>query len=452
MNATAVDTISDRDFALDGIPNFLEMINFYIVFLAGTLAGAAGVGGGAIYVPLYIVLFGLVYEAIPLSKAAVFGAAIAFFIGNIVTPVPKSTKHVNRFAYDAIMVMEPSTLLGTVFGVLASRVTPYWLITLLMALLLAFSATKTFLKGNKLFRKETETIVRRQSSEENLSSSVSTGLVSNGSQSNSYYATDILSDGPNRVLIDDAYPSDWLGLRCGVTVGICFFTVLAAAIVADDQIMPAYTRVDCGSIEFWGLIVLNTLIIGGVTVWNVTFLMNNSERLSHQCAVFWSHEAGIKYSVLCLAAGFMSALCGIGGSTIKGPILLEMGLHPTLSKATSQLMLLSTVSSSAFQFYLSGELPPVYGMIFFTIGILGGYTGKWLVDKYVEWDGRQSTIVYLLAWYIVVAAVIMTSIGIIIVLGQFSPTINWEQLWFRGVCDELPQDMAALKWLSKFES
>jgi uncharacterized membrane protein YfcA len=41
---------------------------------------------------------------------------------------------------------------------------------------------------------------------------------------------------------------------------------------------------------------------------------------------------------LCFIAGVLSSLVGIGGSTIKGPILLHMGLDASLAKATAQLM------------------------------------------------------------------------------------------------------------------
>jgi len=437
------------------VPEGIIAVNFALIFFAGALAGASGVGGGAIYVPLFIILFGLVYEAIPLSKAAVCGAAIAFFVFNIAMPVPKVTRHANRFAYDAIMVMEPATLLGTVFGVLASRMCPYWLITIMMASLLGLSARKTFQKGNKLWEKETEkgsnrsqgnhegNIVPEPSERDRL-------LQINGTNSFGRQNSSDLDLRYEAVIADIGYSWQWLGWRCTFTVGLCFLSVLLAAMFADDKIMPSYTRVDCGSLGFWMMILGNSVICGIITIANVRYLIAHAPALKYQTAVQWNHKTGIRYSVLCLVAGFASALCGIGGSTIKGPILLEMGLHPTLSKATSQVMLLSTVTSSAFQFYLSGEMPLYFGISFFILGAFSGFTGKFMVDKYIEWNGRQSTIIFLLGWYIIVAALIMTCLGLIIVLGQVTPTVNWAQLGFRGVCDPLPNDMEALRWLTTF--
>jgi hypothetical protein len=54
--------------------------------------------------------------------------------------------------------------------------------------------------------------------------------------------------------------------------------------------------------------------------------------------VEWTRSKCVKYVVLCFAAGVLSSLVGVGGSTIKGPILLHMGLDASLAKATAQLM------------------------------------------------------------------------------------------------------------------
>ena len=52
---------------------------------------------------------GLEGQAIPLSKATVFGAAVAFWFGNLRGPIPEG--HKRHFAYDVVSIMEPTTLL-----------------------------------------------------------------------------------------------------------------------------------------------------------------------------------------------------------------------------------------------------------------------------------------------------------------------------------------------------
>ena len=65
---------------------------FVGVVMLGAFATSAGVGGGALYIPLFVFVFypdeGL---AVPLAKASVFGAAIAMFLFNA-----KRTRHSGR--------------------------------------------------------------------------------------------------------------------------------------------------------------------------------------------------------------------------------------------------------------------------------------------------------------------------------------------------------------------
>jgi uncharacterized membrane protein YfcA len=47
-----------------------------------------------------------------------------------------------------------------------------------------------------------------------------------------------------------------------------------------------------------------------------------------------------------------AGLLGIGGGTILGPLLLELGLHPIVSTSTSNFLVLFTSSSTSIQFIL----------------------------------------------------------------------------------------------------
>ena len=46
--------------------------------------------------------------------------------------------------------MEPTTLIGTIFGVMMNHMFPDWLILVLLVSLLSYITYKTFVKGNKV--------------------------------------------------------------------------------------------------------------------------------------------------------------------------------------------------------------------------------------------------------------------------------------------------------------
>ncbi len=68
--------------------------------------------------------------------------------------------------------------------------------------------------------------------------------------------------------------------------------------------------------------------------------------------VVWSKRIFIKYPLYSFISGVMAGLLGIGGGLIIGPLLLELGLHPVVSTATSNFMVLFTSSSTSIQFIL----------------------------------------------------------------------------------------------------
>ena len=90
------------------------MICAFGIFLATVLASAAGIGGGAVLVPLFTLLGQFTeHEAIPLSIATVFGASAYSTIGNYVWQKHPHVAHRPVIAYDATLVLLPATSLPT---------------------------------------------------------------------------------------------------------------------------------------------------------------------------------------------------------------------------------------------------------------------------------------------------------------------------------------------------
>merc|ERR1719171_1781590 len=113
------------------------IISTVLVLILGSLAAGAGVGGGGLFVPIYMVLLGAGPKgAVPLSKATILGGAI----GNFITlsrarhPKAKTHKQAERpmIDYEASTFMQSGELLGVVFGVLLNGFLPAILIIVLL--------------------------------------------------------------------------------------------------------------------------------------------------------------------------------------------------------------------------------------------------------------------------------------------------------------------------------
>jgi uncharacterized membrane protein YfcA len=73
--------------------------------------------------------------------------------------------------------------------------------------------------------------------------------------------------------------------------------------------------------------------------------------------VLWDAEKLRFYAFFTFIAGVVAGLIGIGGGMVLGPLMLVLGVHPSVSTATTASMILLTSSSVAVMFVMSGLIP-----------------------------------------------------------------------------------------------
>lgn len=127
-----------------------DLAGTLVAFFSTAVGSGCGIGGGGLMVPLFIFVMGLNPKlAIPLSKASIFGNAIAIYLFNFNRRHPSHPK-VPIINYAVAAVMEPMTLVGTVFGVMLNKTLPTWAILVLLIALLTTITYKTASKGFKV--------------------------------------------------------------------------------------------------------------------------------------------------------------------------------------------------------------------------------------------------------------------------------------------------------------
>lgn len=135
-----------------------DILSSVLAAVCTLLASGGGIGGGGLLVPLYINVYKMSSAfAIPLSIATIFGGQLA----NIAWNGPKkhpTSKRRSLIDWNLALILEPTTLAGTIFGVLMHKVFPVWLVAVLLVLMLGFSTYKTTKKGLKMRKKENETL------------------------------------------------------------------------------------------------------------------------------------------------------------------------------------------------------------------------------------------------------------------------------------------------------
>jgi len=125
-----------------------------LTFLFGAAATASGVGGGAIFVPLFDAVLGLgIKRAAAISQVAITAGALSG-VGVLLSRTRPGDAGATLIDLNLAALMTPALLLGVSLGVLANSLLPPWLLTALLLVLLAAVSLSTFLKGRALHRLE----------------------------------------------------------------------------------------------------------------------------------------------------------------------------------------------------------------------------------------------------------------------------------------------------------
>ncbi|CAI5973981.1 unnamed protein product [Closterium sp. NIES-64] len=146
----------------------------------------------------------------------------------------------------------------------------------------------------------------------------------------------------------------------------------------------------------------------------------------------WGREVWV-YPLSALLAGCMGGLLGVGGGMVMGPVLLELGMLPQVSSATSSFIVLFSSSLSVLEFYLLGRIPIPPALLFSLIAALAALLGLSTIRALVVRSGRTSLIVLFLSLVIAASAVLLGALGVMRIRS------DWESgapMGFRAFCGE----------------
>ncbi|CAD7956188.1 unnamed protein product [Amoebophrya sp. A25] len=129
--------------------------------------------------------------------------------------------------------------------------------------------------------------------------------------------------------------------------------------------------------------------------------------------VIWTWTDAFFYARWTFAAGVIAGLIGIGGGMILGPLMLQMGILPQVSTATTATLIMLTASSAAFMYVTSGLVPVSYAVLFFLAAFAGALLGKSRIDRYVKERNMTSLLIFILAAIISFATVMIAVAGLI---------------------------------------
>lgn len=180
---------------------------------------------------------------------------------------------------------------------------------------------------------------------------------------------------------------------------------------------PSIIGLSCGGFGYWVLIALAFPLFACATAYfgfKIVRFHRQLQAAGYQYLkgdVVWDRDAILKYPAICTLAGLAAGLLGIGGGMVKGPLLLEMGLHPQVASATSSSMILFTASATTVQFIIIGTLSVEHALWHGAVGFVAGVVGQlgmaYLIRKY----RKSAFVVLLIAAFVGVSGGVMGMLG-----------------------------------------
>ncbi|MFW9904199.1 MAG: sulfite exporter TauE/SafE family protein [Candidatus Thorarchaeota archaeon] len=116
-----------------------------LIGLFAALAGAVGIGGGAFFESVLMIIGGLsIFSAVPIASAIIVGVSFASTLVNI------RNKTIN---YKIALILEPASIIGTIIGIQIHLISSEEMIMTIFSIILIFLTVQTCLRAMKMQRR-----------------------------------------------------------------------------------------------------------------------------------------------------------------------------------------------------------------------------------------------------------------------------------------------------------
>jgi uncharacterized membrane protein YfcA len=374
-----------------------------LIALCALLSAGGGIGGGALFIPIYLIIYGLTaHQAIPLSKITIFGLAIGGF------SVLYSKRHPYRDAplidYDLGLLLIPCILLGTIAGVYLNVIFPAFVIVVSLVLLLTYTSFVTWKKSFSLYREESEAQGKKSA----------TDVVEMDDLALTAAERATMNDQLQPILERErATPWKKFAIFAITYVGLVSFVLLKGGAKGTSII-----GVTCGSPAFFVILLAAVPFLVSISVLvgrrlirehhekvmaGYNFLPND---------VIYTPRVVVIYPILGVLAGCAAGFLGIGAGMVVAPIMLEIGVLAEVAQATSSFTILFTASSTSLQFIMLGKLPWKAAIWFWTIGFFMSILGQHLVAYLLKRFRKQYLVAFFLAGMISLSGLFMFALNV----------------------------------------
>lgn len=379
-------------------------------------------------VPIYILLLQFpIKHAIPLASITVLGGAIA---NNILNASKVHPNHTERplIDWDLILQLEPMTIGGALIGVDLNEKLPDIVLLVLMLILLSVTAYKTLSKAWKLYKDEEDSFPTTAAAmkQMNNDNEIDQEEASENGNGTIYELQKYLSVDEEMKMAEQSRTVDTSKQRAikrQVQSAACSLVSLFAIITIIDLLEG--TPEGSGGVQSCGP---NCYWMSEAAVFACIILFSFNVRsciLKRQesggpilSEIHWDERNTVVYPMLSVIAGLVAGMFGIGGGIVKGPLMLELGVHPKVASATSACMILFTSCTSTLCYFIFGFLKYDYALFCMVLGFISTFIGQTAMTEVMKRTGQRSSyIAFCIGLVVAISAVAMGIESIIHLMG-----------------------------------
>ena len=423
-----------------------------------SLSLTGGIGGGGILVPIYILVMNFpVKYAISLSAVTVLGGAVANNMVNFSKSHPEDEKRNTAqpkrpsVDWDLLLQLEPPAMAGTLIGALLNAVLPSIVLIVLLLALLVFTAYKTLTKAVQLYQKETKRMQEQKSSSQPTQTQQQDETKSILSKDTTYGALEVPQGEAEPSLLQSNHlrAEVWKAVFkiSFLFVLITVLSLLEGRSEGGGDSSGSFGLPQCDTRCHWYSQIVMLLIIVIFGVWTRSSILHRLRVSGGPILsdIDWDESNTIHYPLYAILAGVVAGLFGIGtyqyarkrerfiifagdesartqpvflflllfstligGGMVKGPLMLELNVHPTVASATTAAMILFTSATATIRYCMYGFVQYDYALVCFAIGFVSTMFGQSIMSFLMKKHDRPSFIAFSIGIVVAVSAVCMT--------------------------------------------
>ncbi|KAK8472473.1 hypothetical protein PHAVU_002G218000 [Phaseolus vulgaris] len=388
-----------------------------LCFIASSISSAGGIGGGGLFIPILTIVAGLDLKiASSLSAFMVTGGSIANVMCNLCATSPKFGGK-SLIDYDIALLSEPCMLLGVSIGVICNLVFPEWLITMLFAVFLTWSTSKTCNSGVLFWKIESEERRKNDGFEglENRLLEHGGGEVREGGMKVNKEKEGMKSV-EEQVLVPEENIRVRIPLLKLVVLLLVWFTFFSLYLLRGNKYGQSIIPMEPCGVGYWILSSAQLPLALFFTAWIVYRKDSHEDQNLTQedpCLSSRGPSNKLIFPMMALLAGILGGVFGIGGGMLISPLLLHVGIAPEVTAATCSFMVFFSSTMSALQYLLLGMDHIETGLILAIICFVASLLGLLVVQRAIQSYGRPSLIVFSVSIVMTLSVVLMTSFGMI---------------------------------------